>query len=257
MSIFQNLFGQAPTAQAPAPQAPGGVIDPAAQQAAGNSSQLAGAANNPANSQAGNPNAEGAASPLDNFQELWQNTTKDGEDGSPDPNIPQPLDKEALNNKLGTLQFANITAEDVASITNGGDQAVQTLGKLLNSVGRQASMSAILASEGLLNHHVGLAENRVAAQLPGAIRSHTSKGAVTSDKTLSNLQHPALKPMVDMVTKQFLAKYPDATDQQIADNAREFFTGMASMVTAPNQADNSANQQMPADDWDTWFQPHK
>lgn len=241
MAFLPGIFGRAATpAPAPAPTAP-------QPQAALNNTQPQPApaptsAAGPATKQAAvaNPGADPTTmnnpvpNPLDNFAEIFKAKPAD-------PNAPKaptladpylgPMDPNAFRQQLANVNFAsNIPQETVQKAMSGDAQAFSDA---INAATREAFAAAAQLSHGLVEHGARTAAERLNGTLDSRIRNFQIKTQNTNHEALA---HPAVAPMLNAVKMQIAQSNPQLTPEAVQQQAEQYFTQMADVLTAPKRA---------------------
>lgn len=158
------------------------------------------------------PAAEtGDKSPLDGYAKMWET----------DPNAPKPVDTtvkfnpdpKAIQAAAAKINFSEVIPKDLAEKALKGDpeafaQAINLASQATYGQSAGASMKLI---EGALAKQKEMFETQI---IPQIVRQVSSRNAAAADNEL--LQNPALKPMVDLVSANVLAKNPQASADEIA-----------------------------------------
>ena len=239
MAFLPGIFGRAP-APAPAPTAP-------QPQAALNNNQPQPApaptsAAGPATKQnaVANPGADPASmnnpvpNPLDNFADIFKPKPVD-------PNAPKaptladpflwPLDPNTFRQQLANVNFAsNIPQETVQKAMSGDAQAFSDA---INAATREAFAAAAQLSHGLVEHGARTAAERVNGSLDSRIRNFQIKSQNTNHEALA---HPAVAPMLNAVKMQIAQSNPQLSPDAVQQQAEQYFTQMADVLTAPKRA---------------------
>lgn len=235
-----DLFNGSQPQQQPASQLPQNQGQPQGQPQSSGSQQI-----DVTQQKKNNPNQETA--PLDAFNDLWKDKPADG--GNVDPNnsaTPQPKGKTAPQEpnfaeyakKVNFSQALNSNPELVQKALQGDTQA---FGQVINSVA-QAVFAASLKS----SHSMGASrETKFRESLIGELPSHFKSFAVANTPNENPaFNHPAFKPMVDVIKQQILQQFPDATPDDVNSKAKEYFTAV--METAnPDFKSGKSQQQVP------------
>ena len=241
MAFLPGIFGRANApAPAPAPVAP-------QPQAALNNNQpqpapAPASAAGPATKQAtmANPGADPAAmnnpvpNPLDNFADIFKPKAAD-------PNTPKaptladpylgPLDPNTFRQQLANVNFAsNIPQETVQKAMSGDAQAFS---EAINTATREAFAAAAQLSHGLVEHGARTAAERLNGTLDSRIRTFQIKTQNTNHEALA---HPAVAPMLNAVKMQIAQSNPQLTPEAVQQQAEQYFTQMADVLTAPKRA---------------------
>lgn len=245
---LSQLFSSTPTpAAAPAPQAPNGMQVPPAKNPPG--TEPAFQANQSTNPTPQNPTE--AASPLDEYKDLFNIDTKEGEDVY-DPNAPffsaDPTKLAEMSSKQNFVDPA--TMSELAQKATGGDH--QALMQLINNVSQQAFQKAADFSIEVGNRTARSAMDRGTKELPNRVRDLLSRDNLASLNPA--FSHAGAKPLVNAVRQQIEQKYPEATPQEIAKMTNNYLTQFASTLTQPAAQTAQQQQQAKEEDWDTFFE---
>lgn len=241
MAFLPGIFGRANVpAPAPAPVAP-------QPQAALNNNQpqpapAPASAAGPATKQpaVANPGADPAAmnnpvpNPLDNFADIFKPKAAD-------PNAPKaptladpylgPMDPNTFRQQLANVNFAsNIPQETVQKAMSGDAQAFS---EAINAATREAFAAAAQLSHGLVEHGARTAAERLNGTLDSRIRNFQIKTQNTNHEALA---HPAVAPMLNAVKMQIAQSNPQLTPEAVQQQAEQYFTQMADVLTAPKRA---------------------
>lgn len=192
MSFLDNIFKTAPaTPAAPAPQ-PAPAADPTAT-----------------NTMPNDPATNQAPAPKDEFESLWQtdnNSTSQGLNFN--------LDPEQLSQIAGKIDYSQaITPEIRQRLALGGEEAVAATLEALNLVSRQNYQQNAIATTKLIEAAVKSTEASMDTRIQKQIRlMGLSDGVTASNPALSN---PAFSPIVEAAKQQIVAKFPNATQQEL------------------------------------------
>lgn len=244
MGFLPNIFGRAPaqpTQPAAAPQGPQpntGSL-PAAQQATplNPGADPAAMPNSAASAPASGP-APGPTSTLDAFTNLFKPAPVDP--AAPkqvtlaDP-ILGPLDPAAFKQQVAQANFAASISPETIQKAMGGDAAA--FADAINTAAREAFAAAAQLSHGLVEHGSRTAAERVSGSLDSRIRNYQIKSQNTSHEALA---HPAVSPVLNAVKMQIAAANPQLSPDAIQQQAEQYFTQMADVLTAPKRAAQEA-----------------
>ena len=233
-----SLFGgrAAPTDQINPATAPQQVVPAAPATASTIAGQQAAAAANPTvpsattpvsnGSATGIPAAgEGAASPLDNFKELWKADAKTPASPSLVPNFN--LDPQGLRTAAEKINFTQHIPEDLLTKASQGDAAA--LRDVVNKAAQIGFANAAAASGELIKQSLGSAQGILKDQvLPAAYRDQQISQALTESNPV--FSDPAVAPMLSMLKDRFAATYPTASPAEIAAHATAYLGGLSSKI---------------------------
>ena len=221
MSFFEGIFGGKPTEQSQTQQ-PIQIMLPTADlgsyaNASGNASQQQ------------TPQPAQTADPMDS---LWEPTI--GADGNPvitdtpalGSGINFNLDMGKLDTHFATVDFTKgIAPELFSSVAAGGDQALAALPQIINAAVRQAVLTSAQSTAKLVQGTVTNADSNIASLVQAEIKRMGLQNTVQQNPVYSN---PMYAPIVSMVQKQVLQKYPNASSEDLARSVDTYFKKMGS-----------------------------
>lgn len=192
-------------------------------------------------SMAPKPGEQAQPSPTDKFKDLW-NTTNQGT-GTQAPNFK--LSQEQLSKVTSGMNFgSSVSREDLAKIAQGGQEAVEALGNVLNAFGREVFSTSAQFSSHLTEAGYNTASKIIDNGLPGAIKSHLTQEQLFNSNP--QFRDPALQPLVGALQAQFQAQRPNATPTEIQDLVHEYMNtvvvGAFKPKEAPSQQSRDAKQ---------------
>lgn len=228
MSIFEKIFGGQ---QQPAP-APAATPAPAQQTPPGNLKETP-----PAQSAQQTPGTapNGVVppvpeSPMDQFNELWQPTEKQGQGPQPLVNVdPKQIAEAARKTDFSKM----ITAEQLGAITAGGEGAAAAFAQALNSVAQGVYAQSAFATSKIVEQAVAKARDQFNADIPAHVKKLQVSDTLRSENPVFN--HPAASPILGAIESQMTAKYPNASASEITTMAQRYLTNFAEAINAPKQ----------------------
>lgn len=229
MSIFDKLFGAAqPTAQtpaAPAAAAPGNLNPNATQPLAANPGV-------PATAPTPNTTEPApAASPMDQFNELWQPAVVDPEANQPLINI----DPKALAEAARKTDFAKlIQPELMARVQAGGEDGSIAMMQMLNQVAQGVYAQSAFANSKMVEQAIAKARDQFNSDIPAHVKKLQVSDTLRQENPVFN--HPAASPILGAVESQLTVKYPNASASEITTMAKQYLEGFANAVQAPANA---------------------
>lgn len=236
MSFLPGIFGKQSTqpAQPQQPAAPQG--GPASKQDVP-ANPAANPANMPGTPEA--PAAQGPQNPLDTYKDLF--TPKPADPNAPkapsfnDP-ILGPLDPQQFRQQVAQTNFAAAIPQETMQKAISGDP--QAFADAINAAAQEAFAAAAQLSHGLVEHGVRTGAERFNGMLDSRIRNFQLKSQNTNNEALA---HPAVAPLLTAVKAQIAQSNPQLSPAQIQQQAEEYFTQMADVLTAPKrQAEQEA-----------------
>ena len=231
MSIFDKIFGGAQpavttaTQAAPAAAAPGN-LNPNATQALESNPAVPAAAPTQNTTE---PAA--AASPMDQFNELWQ-------PNAIDPNANKPLiniDPKALAEAARKTDFAKlIQPELMARVQAGGEDGSVAMMQMLNQVAQGVYAQSAFANSKMVEQAIAKARDQFNSDIPAHVKKLQVADTLRQENPVFN--HPAASPILGAVESQLTVKYPNASASEITTMAKQYLEGFANAVQAPAQA---------------------
>lgn len=176
---------------------------------------------------AGEPNPQ---SPNAQFQELW---TIGNQQPNQQPNFQ--INPEQLQKTAGQLNFAkSVNPEDLAKVAAGGEEAVNAMVNILNTVGREVfSVNAHFASN-MTEAGYQNAQKAISTGLPTLVNKQLSQNELFASN--AKLRDPALQPLVRAIQSQITEKYPNATPSEVNSMVNDYFTKTVAGAFAPAQS---------------------
>lgn len=186
--------------------------------------------------------------PLAAFKDLWETAPID-------PNAPaapaayKPPTAEEIQKATAKADFTkNITPEQLAEVTAGGEGAGEALLKLLNTVGQQSLAQSTMVSAKLSEQALTAAIEAEVAKIPALVRAQTVQAHLKDTNPLFN--NPAITPVIEATQERLQLKHPNATPAEITEMTQGFITAMgehfAPKVTEPTG--------IAADDWSDYLE---
>ena len=250
MDMFRTAMTGAPAAGQPDPNKmpqPGNIppgAAPAVTTAAGEGTAANGAI--PAGTK-----EIAAASPLDAFNELWNNPAKPAGDNGSYFNV----DLDALNKAAQQQDFTGgITPEHLAAISKGGDDAMKAFADAMNAVSRDVYARSALAATKIVDTALGKSETKMRGEVPNIVKKHTISDTLRSENPA--FTHPAAQPVIEALEKQLIMKYPQASATELRSLATTYLSSFAAIMTPPAGAGNQTGggTGKPAEmDWSTFL----
>lgn len=183
------------------------------------------------------PQTQQTQSPTDKFKELWSTTNQPTNQA---PNFK--LDPAQLSKVSGSMDFTkNISREDLTKIAQGGAEAVEALGNVLNSFGREVFGASAQFSSHMTESGYNSASGIIDKGLPGAIKRQLTEQHIYQANP--KLKDPALQPLIGALQSQFSAKHPNASAQEINDLVSEYMTTVVGAAFTKEDPQVAAAQQ--------------
>lgn len=239
-SIMDLFRGKTPDQPTPAPQ--GGQQQTQTEQV-------------PTPGQQAQPNPAGAdgqpAQGLEKFKDLFTPLTPEQlaqqQDFNPDQMFAS-LNPEAVQKAVSQVNFANgVSADDMAAVAAGGNEAVAALARIMNTVGQNSMAQGLMGSAELVKQALKQANSGLDQRLGKAAKQQMVQEAIFRENPA--LRSPAAKPIVDALQHAISLKNPSATPQELQEAATEYLAQFAAVAAGkqPNaQADADKDEGL---DW--------
>lgn len=249
-NFLASLTGSATPAAAPTQQttaAPAASASSPASAANGQSSA-------PALAQAG----QGAAPATDPLA-AWGDLFKPAAAPATDPaKAPAPVDlwnvnPEQLAKAAGGINMTSAIPKELVAKALAGD--ADAFMEALNKTSQMSFMMAYQASMQGVKPAMEARFDAFSKEMPSTFNKMNMDATLQSDPLLSN---PAMKPVVEGLRNQILAKHPDATPQQLQQAMSEYFKAVGISVGKPQATAASAAQgTSKVIDWDNFLSTTK
>lgn len=198
--------------------------------------------------------AEGSASPLANYKDMWDKSANPVQEPSLVPSMN--VDPQAIQNVARGVNFVGAIDPALVEKAQKGDnsafmqvinQAVQA--GYASSAGATAKIveDALKKQEKIFNEQV----------MPGKLRQHEITQKLAIENPIFN--DPAARPILEAVKNQLNVKYPTASPEEIAQHAKQYLTGFAqTLVTGSGQqiVSNTSTKEgtgRNTEDWGAYF----
>jgi len=171
------------------------------------------------------------------------------------------LAADKVKEAAGKMDFTSGLPEDITQKLQSGEAIDgKTLLAAINFAGRQAYSRALEHATGLTGHFVEARVKHEQQGLPSAMRNYLAKSKATSSPDVAD--NPVVREHMAMISEKIAAKYPDATDDEIASLTQEYFTEMAKAVnpkafqkqTGPQDNRQRGKDEVVVEDWSAYLQ---
>lgn len=202
------------------------------------------------NSGGAQPNGNANVSPLDKFNNIWQNPTQNGQP-QVDP-FSQPLlnaDPAKIAEAARSHDFKQSIPQELLQKAMSGD--AQSMIEIINNVGQQALTVAAQLSTATAEFAGKNVQQRFDQVFPDRFRKH-QLGAIKPSNPV--LEHPNAQPMLRMLREQAAANNPTWSPDQVAKWAEDYlmeFSGQLSPQQQPQQQSGNGGAGN-SQDWDEW-----
>ena len=166
---------------------------------------------------------------MDSFKDLWQNTDTPKTDDSLFS-----VDPKALQSTVGKMNFlGSIPPKVQEALKTGGEEAVKANLYLMNQVAQQSFAQSAQATAKI----VEAALAKQAEAFESKVSQVVKKQGMSENLRSSNpvFAHPAAEPILQGIQSQLLSKYPNASQQELAQMAQNYLSTFASEITGANK----------------------
>jgi hypothetical protein len=139
-----------------------------------------------------------------------------------------------------------ITAEQQAAITAGGEGAQEAFNAALNSVAQQVMTQATLVGNKLGEKQIQAAIEKHMATIPELLRTQGSTEHLRTTNPI--FENPAVKPVVEATQAQLLQKFPNATHAEITTMTQDYILAMGESFAPPGPTTPDGEQ-----DWNAFL----
>ena len=182
--------------------------------------------------------------PLDAYAKLWD---------TPNADTTKPpaftIDPTVLDKVSGGLNFTQGVAPELMQKATSGD--MQALLEIMNHVGQQAYKASLNHSTTLTDKFVGARSEFDLRNIGSTVKQELTSTALQS--SVPNASHPVVKQELSRIAKAMQSQNPDASPQEIADAAKQYFNTLYSAVNGPQSPTTPATPPGEVD-WDNYFE---
>jgi hypothetical protein len=205
---------------------------------------------NPATQTNGSPDKD----PLAAFAKLWE-TSGSNDDNGPIFNTDPKKVTEAFKNHNF---IGGIPQEVQDALIAGGPGAVKAMSQIVNAAVRRASANSTTIAQQMIETAVGKVMGRTDKRINDSVRSNLVNNQLRTDNPA--FDNPAVKPFIGAIQRQLASQFPDATPAELATKAKEYLSGMASIINPGSSnpsgpgSNNGVNSKTDMD-WSGFFDP--
>ena len=136
------------------------------------------------------------------------------------------LTPDAISKAAGKMDFmANLPPELAEKVkSSNGSFDFETLSALINHAGRTAYSRAMEHGTALTGNFVEARVQHERQGLPEHLRTYLAKSRTLGKKQIDN---PVVREHMALISERIANKFPDATEDEIAELTHEYFTTMA------------------------------
>lgn len=254
MSMFSNIMGGAPTTQAAptgnqaAPNTPGSI--PATAPNTGAASPNTAANGTVPNIGTENPNP--AATPLDQFSELWKNEPTDPNAPAPQSGVFGNIDPKKFMEAAGKIDFAKVvTPEQLTAISAGGESAVKAFAAAMNSVAQTTYAQSAFAATKISEQAIARAKESIFAELPTHMKKHSVSESLRAENPV--FSNPAVQPIISALEAQLAVKFPAASAGELTQMAKNYVEALGTSFSPKPAAPTGNSAGKGETDWSTFL----
>lgn len=224
----------------------------------GNQQQPGNQQPNPEVGAGGNPNGNDPnrmQNPLDAFNGMWDAQEPSQSDAPPQFQI----NPEIMKKVSDSFDYTQGLPEELAMKFQNGEQFTnQEIMQLMSHVGRTTYSNAMNHHAHLTGKFVELSNGHAQKNLPKALKQHMTASRVRNHSAAQN--NPVVQQHMETIGKQLASRYPDATEEWIAEQTASYFVEMAKAINPEafqNATGNQPGGAKPAQqiDWDDFMLP--
>lgn len=187
-------------------------------------------------------------SPLDQFKDLWENKP----DSESTDTSPAALDPNKLQEVISKADFSKgVNAEVLAKIAAGGEDATAAFAQAMNTVAQQVMLQSTLANNKLIEQQVQAAVESQNSQIPELLKKQALSNSLHEANPVFN--NPAVKPVMEAVQAQLVAKNPNATPAELAKMTQDFVTVMGEALVPKTEPTANPNGEQNVEDWEKFL----
>lgn len=189
--------------------------------------------------------------PIDAFKGMWDAPQDDGTNRPPEFNI----NPEVMQRVTSGFDFSQGLPEELSAKFQSGEAfSNQEIFQLMSHVGRAAYSNAMNHQSKLTEKFIGVHGEHSLKNLPKLLKQHMTTQSV---RRLSAAQsNPAVGEHMERIAAQLSQKYPNAPEEWIADQTKNYFLEMARAVSPDSfNQEGPGTRQLPKEvDWDAFMQ---
>lgn len=193
-------------------------------------------------------NAGKAASPLDEFKELWH-TDKDSETPNPFAEPLFKVDATKLQEATGKMDFTKSVSPEVLQKALSGDATA--LQEALNKSNQAVFLQAANMMTGLIESAMKQNNGRMEQALPSKLKDYQLRNTPINNPVLQN---PAVQPLVDALKFQISAKHPDMSPADVAAKAEAFMVHVSDSFQTEKTSKTEQKQKAGEMDWSSFLE---
>lgn len=228
MGLFDNMFSTKP-ATPPAATTPPAAATPPGDKAIADG-KIPGTDQQPVN-------------PMEAYSKLWDTTNTDT---STPPAFS--IDPAVLDKVSGGLNFTQGVSPELMQKATSGD--IGALIEVMNQVGQQSYKAALNHSTTLTDKFVGARSEFDLKNIGSKVKQEMTSSALQT--SVPNASDPIVRSELKRIATAMQAQNPDASPQEIADSAKQYFTALYNSMQ-PKKTQEEVQAASGEQDWDKFF----
>lgn len=198
---------------------------------------------------------ESLANPIDVYKDLWSNPTQSVNDQAPQFKIAP----DKIQQVTDQLDFSQNLPQELQDRIQSGEQLTSAdLIAAMNHVGRATYAKAVEHLSHLTGTYVDLHSKHSQKGLPSLIKQHLAQSKISNIPAVQN--NPALHEHVREIGGRIAQRYPNASEDWIAEQTSKYFLDMAKSLNpdafigeGTGARGQRSGQDKNTTDWDTFF----
>lgn len=161
------------------------------------------------------------------------------------------VNPEQLQQQVRGMNFMQgvATPELLAKVAEGGEAGVQAMLMMVNGAAQNAFAQSALATQKISSESLNRALPHVDKRVDNMFRDKEIDKSVFGSNPM--FKHPAVKPMVQALIPQLKLQYPNASSEELAQAAGEYFMNFTKSLQP--EAPKTPAQQDAEFDWSSWL----
>jgi len=161
------------------------------------------------------------------------------------------VNPEQLQSQVRSMNFMQgvATPELLAQVAEGGEKGVQAMLMMVNGAAQNAFAQSALATQKISSESLNRALPHVDKRIDGMFRDKEIDKSVFGSNPM--FKHPAVKPMVQALIPQLKLQYPNASSEELAQAAGEYFMNFTKSLQP--ETPKTPAQQDAEFDWSSWL----
>lgn len=187
-----------------------------------------------------NDPAKSSENPLDVYQKMFDNASKNSEIQAPSFSI----DPTVLTDVSSKMDFTKGINPELVQKASSGDAAAMM--EMIKAVGQNAYRASLEHATKLTDTHLGQRAEFDAKRLAKGVKDQLTSDALSSNV---NTNHPVVKAELNRIAREFAAssEYADASPQQIASAAQKYLNDLHSAMNPADPSKDKNGDAKPAE----------